>query len=48
MNGTLFNKEMSAKIEQKELMIDFSNAHLKDSLVQATRIEKQKQKILYR
>ncbi|MBA2611332.1 MAG: tetratricopeptide repeat protein [Bacteroidetes bacterium] len=42
MNTTLFNREMAEKIEQKELMSDFSNAHLKDSLMQAARIEKQK------
>lgn len=45
MNSSLFDKEMAAKIEQKELMSDFSNAHLKDSLMQATRIEKQKVEI---
>ena len=45
MNSALFDKEMAAKIEQKELMSDFSNAHLKDSLIQASRIEKQKVEI---
>lgn len=45
MNSALFDKEMAAKIEQKELMSDFSNAHLKDSLMQASRIEKQKVEI---
>ncbi|MBL7911955.1 MAG: tetratricopeptide repeat protein [Bacteroidia bacterium] len=45
MNATLFDKEMAEKIEQKELMIDFSTAHLKDSIMQASRIEKQKVEI---
>ncbi|MBA3680915.1 MAG: tetratricopeptide repeat protein [Bacteroidetes bacterium] len=41
LNLEIFAKEIAAQIEQKDMMNEFSKSHLRDSLVQASRIEKQ-------
>jgi len=45
ITSEISEKELSAQIEQNDMMNEFSKSHLRDSLVQASKIEKQKAEI---
>lgn len=45
ITSEIAEKELSAQIEQNDMMNEFSKSHLRDSLVQASKIEKQKGQI---
>ncbi len=45
VNNEVFKKEMAEQVERNDMMNEFSKSHLRDSLVQASKIQKQRGEI---